>query len=131
MAAHVARRAARRTILLAEDDEEMRAMIAKALRRDGHVVLEAADGGALARRIAKRRHDDASVDLVITDVRMPGCSGLEVLESLREDDYDLPVILMTAFPEPSTRERAEALGAILFAKPFDLDDLRTAITNLA
>jgi DNA-binding response OmpR family regulator len=61
---------------------------------------------------------------------MPIASGLSVLESLRKANWRTPVILMTAFGDDATRARAEALGAVLFDKPFDVDDLRTIALNL-
>lgn len=118
-------------ILLAEDDDEWRDLIALTLRRDGHYVIEASDGGRLLVRMAaayKRTQD--SFDLVISDIRMPVCSGLQVLEALRYAHWPTPVILMTAFGDEATRNRVEKLGAVLFDKPFDLDDLRTAVLNL-
>jgi DNA-binding NtrC family response regulator len=67
--------------------------------------------------------------LIISDVRMPGVSGLDVLATLRREDWSTPVILMTAFGDLETRAEARRLGAkALFDKPFDVDDLRTAVS---
>ena len=120
-------------VLLAEDDSEMRSLIACALRLDGYDVLEAEDGGRLLVAITDAYTDGDgrdAFDLVISDVRMPVASGLAVLESLRKANWQTPVILMTAFGDDATRARAEALGAVLFDKPFDVDDLRTIALNL-
>jgi DNA-binding response OmpR family regulator len=65
-------------------------------------------------------------DLVLADVRMPVCSGLRILRELRAVRCFLPAILMTAFGDETTRNQAHTLGAVLFGKPFDLKDLRTA-----
>jgi CheY-like chemotaxis protein len=120
-------------ILLAEDDGDMRQLVADALRSDGHDVVELADGGRLLVDIAcrlKAGGDADALDLIVSDVRMPVCTGLQILEALRGANWHTPVILMTAFGDDATRRRAEALTAVLFDKPFDLDDLRTAVTNL-
>jgi DNA-binding response OmpR family regulator len=70
------------------------------------------------------------VDLLISDVRMPTCTGMQILEQLRAAHWQTPVILMTAFGDAATRQHAKALGAVLFDKPFDIDDLRTAVACL-
>jgi DNA-binding response OmpR family regulator len=118
---------------VAEDDPEMRRLVVEALRADGYDVREAPDGGrllvALAQEFAgpQRPH---LVDLLITDVRMPICTGLQIVEQLRAARWPTPVILMTAFGDARARDRAVALGAVLFDKPFDMDDLRTAVAAL-
>jgi DNA-binding response OmpR family regulator len=120
-------------VLLADDDAEMRSLVACALRSDGYEVIEASDGGRLLVAITDAYADGNgrdAFDLVISDIRMPVASGLAVLESLRKASWTTPVILMTAFGDETTRTRAEALGAILFDKPFDVDDLRTIALNL-
>jgi CheY-like chemotaxis protein len=120
-------------ILVAEDDFEMRRVVADALRDDGHEVVELADGGRFLVDIAARLKagtDADSADLIVSDIRMPVCTGLQILEVLRQARWRTPVILMTAFGDDATRRQAESLTAILFDKPFDLDDLRTAVANL-
>jgi DNA-binding response OmpR family regulator len=120
-------------VLLAEDDAEMRALVASALRQDGYEIIEVSDGGRMLVQLAsaygagQRRE---SYDLLISDIRMPVCSGLQILESLRSAHWTTPAILMTAFGDDRTRKRASGLGALLFAKPFDVDDLRTAVMHL-
>jgi DNA-binding response OmpR family regulator len=61
---------------------------------------------------------------------MPICTGLQILQALRDARRTVPVILMTAFGDDGTRDRAEDLGAIFFDKPFALDDLRTAVRSV-
>ncbi len=120
-------------ILLAEDDAEMRRIVADALRGDGYDVVELADGGRLLVDIAARfkaSEGGESLDLIVSDIRMPICTGLQILAALRDAHWRTPVILMTAFGDDSTRRYAESLSAVLFDKPFDLDDLRTAVANL-
>ncbi len=109
----------------------MRQLIVEALRRDGYDVVTASDGGrllvALARQFAEDRVEPR-VDLILSDVRMPVCTGMQILEQLRAADCKMPVILMTAFGDGTTRQRAHALGALLFEKPLELDELRTAVS---
>ncbi len=115
-------------VVVAEDDVEMRRLIVEALRRDGYHVIEASDGAQLLG--ATSHFEPDQIDLIISDVRMPAFTGLQILAALRHAGQDVPVILMTAFGDDQTRERAEALNAILFDKPFSMDDLRTAVVNM-
>jgi DNA-binding response OmpR family regulator len=112
-------------ILLAEDDAEFRALLALVLAGDGYAVDQVADGTAFLQRVGEPR----DCDLIITDIRMPGASGLEVVSGLRCRGSRVPVIMLTALNDESTQQRALLLGATLFHKPFELDDLRTAVLN--
>jgi DNA-binding response OmpR family regulator len=120
-------------ILLAEDDAEMRRLVAEALRRDGYELICVSDGGRLLVTLAHEFVDRSGgdlADLIVSDLRMPICSGMQILEQVRAAHWPIPVILMTAFGDRRTREHARMLGAVLFDKPFDLDDLRTAVAAL-
>lgn len=112
----------------------MRRLLALALRADGFEVIEAATGGELMERIAElcagRLPDRRKVDLIITDVRMPVASGLEAVTRLRQVDRTTPVIVITAFGDEATHGAAARLGAHVFDKPFDLEDLRMAALHL-
>lgn len=129
----LARPLSARRILLAEDDAELRGLIARALRHDGYEVLEVDDGGRTLVRLASvyaPAHPREAIDLLISDIRMPACSGLRILESLRRSRWKIPAILTTDFADDRTEQQAMGLGAILFAKPFDVDDLRVAVMRL-
>lgn len=119
-------------VLLAEDDHEMRRLLVATLRREGCDVIEARTGVQLSEQIAlAHEQDPPSIDLIISDVRMPGRSGLDVLGGLRRSERTTPVILITAFGDPETHAQAHRLGALaVFNKPFDLDDLRTLVLSL-
>ncbi len=125
--------AMRAHILLADDDLEMRQLLALVLRGDGYDVQEVADGRELVERLARSLDagsPEPSYDLLIADLRMPGYGGLDVLSALSCLGSGLPVIMMTAFGDQRTRRTAAALGAIAtFDKPFDLNDLRTAVLH--
>lgn len=120
-------------VLLAEDDREMRDMVATSLREDGYEVVVANDGGELLARLATASASQSPADrydLIVSDIRMPVCSGLTMLEEVRRAHWTMPIILMTAFGDEDTRARVEKNGGVLFDKPFDLDDLRTAALHL-
>ncbi len=112
-------------LLLAEDDLEMRRLLATRLRRLGFEVVEVADGWQLLElAMAGATDGSPSVGLVISDVRMPGLTGLEVLARLRRSAYPAPVILVTAFGDRATHAEATRLGAAaVLDKPFELDEL--------
>jgi CheY-like chemotaxis protein len=115
-----------RRILLAEDDSPMRALLARNLRGAGFDVVEASSGYEIFDRLAHTLYSNPApgFDLIISDVRMPGYDGLNVIASLRQLPVSIPVILITAFPTTTTRATAARLGAFaLLEKPFDLDDL--------
>lgn len=106
-------------------------LIVESLREDGNDVQEAHDGGRLLVELTHGpRCNYESVDLIVSDIRMPVCSGLQIVEALRAAHCGVPIVLMTAFGDDQTRAHAESLGAILFDKPFALDDLRTAVLAL-
>jgi CheY-like chemotaxis protein len=130
---HAGRRAG--SVLLADDDPEMRRMLARALRKWGYSVLEAHDGAHLAALldtlVLRERDGPLQIDVVVSDVRMPGASGLQSLAHVRRAGGAVPMILMTAFGDPELHLEARQLGAAaVFDKPFDVDDLCTAILNV-
>ena len=127
----VAGRSAR--ILLAEDDGEMRSMLASTLRADGYEVVEAPSGSALLEEISLLlfRGEAVPADLIVSDERMPGFLGSEVLAGLRNARWPTPFILITGFGDENTHREAYRLGAsAVFDKPFDLDDLRRTIAEV-
>ncbi|HRJ50870.1 MAG TPA: response regulator [Phycisphaerales bacterium] len=108
-----------RTVLVVDDKEMMRDSVAATLRRAGMEVRTACDGNAAIEAITARKPD-----AVITDQKMPGLSGIELLEQIRRIDEDLPVVVMTAFGSIETAVRAMRLGAFDYlTKPFEGDEL--------
>lgn len=120
-----------RTLLLIEDDREMRRMLAAALRRDGYVVVEAANGDDALDWLGPGVLDgdvERVPDLIVSDIRLPYFTGLEILESIRVAARRIPVILITGFPDRETYAEAYQLGAeCVLEKPFDLAELRAAV----
>ncbi len=127
--AHAAAQA-RPRIILAEDDQDMRQLLASALSEDGYDVIEIADGAELLQAIHSRQHQRVARG-IISDIQMPLLSGFDVLADLRSTNPTIPVILITAFGDERTHAAARMLGvAAVFNKPFDVDDLRTAVLNI-
>ncbi len=112
-------------ILLAEDDEPVRAFVRKALEMDGHSVTEAEDGGLALDILVEH---DGAFDLLLSDIRMPVMDGIALALSAAHKYANLPILLMTGYAEQ--RERASDLDAIIedvITKPFALADLRTLV----
>ena len=121
-------------ILLAEDDADLRSLLAITLRRDGYRVREVSDGTQLISELARlspdvgRRGDDL---LLITDLKLPFTDSLDVLRGLSLRRGLPNFILITAFGSDQVRQEAVALGALaVFDKPFDFDDLRGAVREM-
>jgi len=111
------------TILVVDDKEIMRDSVGATLRRAGFDVV-VAEGGESALDLVARRRPDA----VVTDLKMPGMTGIELLERIMQIDEDLPVVLMTAFGTIETAVRAIKLGAFDYiTKPFEGDELLIAV----
>jgi CheY-like chemotaxis protein len=124
----------RRRVLLADDDELFRHMVAWTLRAEGYDVVEAEDGMELVDQLASSLlgKKDEPIDLILTDVRMPGWSGVQVMASLRATDWAIPVIVVTAYRSPEVEREAYRLGAAaLFHKPCELRDLLAAVIDAA
>jgi DNA-binding response OmpR family regulator len=117
-------------LLLAEDDFELRQLLACVLRADGHEVVEACDGNELWALLSHEAgaESKAPFSLVVSDVRMPGLTAFDVLTRLQRALTETPVILITAFGDQTTHLRALRLGASrVIDKPFDCDELRDAV----
>ncbi len=111
------------TVLVVDDKEMMRDSVGTTLQRAGFTILSAPGGQQALDTIARRRPD-----CVVTDLKMPGLTGMELLESIRDIDDDLPVVLMTAYGDVGTAVKAIKLGAFDFiTKPFEGDELVIAV----
>jgi CheY-like chemotaxis protein len=115
-------------LLIADDDAPMRAWLRVALRGVSAAIEELPSGQALLERIAE---DDHAFDAVITDVRMPGPDGLKVVAMARTAGLETPMLVITAFPDPSVAATVARLPhTALLAKPFEASELRAALTAL-
>src|ERR1700689_5813703 len=114
-------------LLLVEDKNELRAMLKKALERAGYTVHEAPDGTTAIQKVRARRYL-----MVITDLKMPGASGLDVLRESKQADATIPVLLLTAFGSVEEAVSAVKEGAFDFLqKPVDLDHLKLLVQRAA
>ena len=114
-------------LLLVEDKTELRAMLRKALERAGYTVDEAPDGTAAIQKIRARRYL-----LVITDLKMPGASGLDVLRESKQADAAVPVLLLTAYGSVEEAVAAMKEGAFDFLqKPVDPEHLKLLVKRAA
>ena len=125
--------AAANHILLAEDDEDMRLLLATVLRNEGYLVTECKNGAHLLDSLSGLLLQGATseFDLIISDIRMPGLTALEILEGLFESPNLPPVILTTAFGDKAVHQEAKERGAIAtLDKPFDLKALLALLEKI-
>jgi DNA-binding response OmpR family regulator len=117
-------------ILVAEDETEMRSLLNETLRLSGCEVVECRDGLELMERLVgfQGSHKALEYDLIISDIRMPYTTGMDVLRGMREYAGDPPVILVTGFGDEHTSDTARQLGAAaVLSKPFDLSELMALV----
>jgi DNA-binding NtrC family response regulator len=106
-------------ILLVEDKDSLRQMLATAIRKEGHTVDEASDGLQATEKVRKQPYH-----LVITDLRLPTLSGLDILKTQKEIDPTIPVLIMTAYGTIEEAVEAMKQGAFDFLpKPVDMSHL--------
>jgi nitrogen regulation protein NR(I) len=111
------------TILIIDDDPQLRNSFEKLLSREGHTVLAAATGESGLEAVRK-----SLPDVVITDVRLPGMDGLKTFQAIHEIEPKLPVIVMTAYGTTDTAIRATKLGAFDYVlKPFEIPEMLSLI----
>jgi CheY-like chemotaxis protein len=114
-------------ILIAEDEEALRAMCARALATDGHHVETAGDGSEALEILIRER---GRFDLLLTDVRMPIMDGIALSLAAARDFPDVTILLMTGYADQ--RERAHGLDALVhdvIAKPFSVAELRGTVSE--
>jgi DNA-binding response OmpR family regulator len=108
-------------ILIAEDDENVRAFVVRALVHSGHEVIEAEDGGLAAEIVTA---EDGRFDLLLSDIKMPVMDGIALALTVAAQYPELTILLMTGFADQ--RERAHGLDALIYdvvPKPFSLQVL--------
>ena len=113
------------SILIVDDEQSMRDFLEILLQKEGYQVVTRGDGASALRCL-----DDNSFDLVITDIRMPGLGGLDLLHSIKGKYPTLPVILLTAFVSPDDAVAAMKDGAFDYiSKPFDVAEIKNIIRS--
>src|ERR1700751_4682331 len=114
-------------ILIADDEESMRMLVARAIAMDGHTTITAQDG-AEALEILTR--EDGAFDLLLTDIQMPIMDGIALALTAARDFPQLTILLMTGFGVQ--RKRASGINATVhdvISKPFSVADIRTAVAD--
>jgi two-component system, NtrC family, response regulator PilR len=112
-------------ILIVDDDSSIRNMLSIVLKKDGYEVASADSSEAALRRLK-----DESFDLIISDIKMPGVSGIELLKKIKALQPEVPVIMITAFASANDAVEAMKLGAEDYiTKPFNLDELKLIISK--
>jgi CheY-like chemotaxis protein len=112
-------------ILLAEDEDSLRELVARALKQDGHDVVSNCDGAAALEALMR---DDGRYDLLLTDIKMPIMDGIALALAASRDFPDMPILLMTGYADQ--RERASGLELLIrdvIAKPFTLATICGAV----
>jgi two-component system, cell cycle response regulator CpdR len=112
-------------VLLAEDEESVRLLVARALSQDGHEVVATVDG---AEALDTLQNEHGRFDLLLTDIKMPVMDGLALALSAARDYPNLPIVLMTGYADQ--RERASGLDSLIvdvITKPFTLAELKLSI----
>lgn len=113
-------------ILLAEDEDSLRELVARALKQDGHEVVANSDGAAALDALVR---DEGQFDLLLTDIKMPMMDGIALALAASRDYPALPILLMTGYAEQ--RERAGDVARMIIdvvPKPFTLVEIRKAVT---
>lgn len=113
-------------VLLVEDDRSVRVVLRRALERGGVAVTEAADALAALPFIEA---PDVPIDVLVTDVMMPGMDGPELVARARAVRPGLPVVLMSGYAEPPQRAAVAGQATLFLAKPFGAAALLTAVTS--
>jgi len=114
-------------ILVAEDDDDTRALLVAGLQHEGHNAVALEDGFELGDYLelsSSQASNELEPDVVLTDLQMPGRSGLEVLREARRQGFTCPFIVVTAYADASLCAAAHSLEpAYVLRKPFDLDQV--------
>ncbi|KJC43085.1 response regulator [Bradyrhizobium sp. LTSP857] len=114
-------------ILIADDEDSMRQLVARAIAMDGHETVTAQDGTEALEILTR---EDGAFDLLLTDIQMPVMDGIALALSVARDFPDLTILLMTGYADQ--RERASNLNALVHdvvTKPFSVADIRTAVAD--
>ncbi|MGE3148349.1 MAG: response regulator [Pseudorhodoplanes sp.] len=114
-------------VLIAEDEESLRLLVARGLSTAGHDVVGARDGGEALETLTR---EEGHFDLLLTDIKMPIMDGIALALTVSRDYPALPILLMTGYADQ--RERAHGLEALIHdvvSKPFSLDQIRNAVND--
>jgi EAL domain-containing protein (putative c-di-GMP-specific phosphodiesterase class I) len=117
--------ATRGKVLLTDDDALIRGALARRLGGLGYDVTTAADGREALELLAK-----TPFEVIVSDIAMPELDGIQLLRAVRQQDAEIPVVLITGAPDVSSAMQAIKLGALLYlTKPVDLEELKTVVAR--
>jgi len=122
-------------VLVAEDDDDLRALLIAGLELEGHRVVDLEDGFELEdylelsnRQVSRRLQPD----VIVTDEQMPGRTGLEVLREARSQGLTCPCVVISGFADETLRAAVEKLApAFVLRKPFDLEEVIELVARVA
>ena len=115
-----------KTVLLVEDDDALRSILAEALQHEGHAVIEASNGLAALSTLAA-----TPVDLVMTDLMMPKMNGWRLMSAMRERGIEVPVVIITAYMNQEGQDVLTSRDVSSFlVKPVDLDEMAKVIDGV-
>ena len=114
-------------ILIADDEDSMRQLVARAIAMDGHDTVTAEDGAEALDILTREK---GAFDLLLTDIQMPVMDGIALALAAARDHPDMTILLMTGYADQ--RERAHGLDALIHdvvTKPFSLAEIRAAVAD--
>ena len=115
----------RASVLVVDDDPDVLRAVCRLLRSQGYSVTSTNNGAEAARFVHGR-----SFDVIVSDIKMPGMDGIQLLREVREHDLHVPVVLVTGEPAVSTAVQALEYGAFHYlTKPVDADALARAVAK--
>jgi two-component system, NtrC family, response regulator PilR len=113
------------SVLIVDDERSMRDFLKILLEKEGHKVTTAESGSKALDALEKQ-----FTDIVVTDIRMPGMSGIELLETIKSQTPEMPVVMITAFASPDDAVLAMKNGAFDYiSKPFNVDEIKSVIES--
>ncbi len=115
-------------VLIADDEEDLTWSISRSLTRDKKdIQVICVNSGDEALRVIQNQ----PIDLLVTDLRMPGYTGLELMDAILNNHRDVKVIVMTAYGSPETEDRVREKGGLYYIeKPFEINDLKQMIYSV-
>jgi len=115
-------------VLIADDEEDLTWSISRSLKRDKtDIQVICVNSGDEALRVIQQQ----PIDLLVTDLRMPGYTGLELMDAILNNHRNVKVIVMTAYGSPETEDRVKEKGGLYYIeKPFEINDLKQMIYSV-
>ncbi len=118
-------------VLIADDEVHTRLSLSFILESAGYLVTNAPDGQEALDKILTLRRTSHPIDLLVLDIEMPGLTGWELLDELKEQNIILPTIIITGFSDsPTHRKFVEGRHVEFIVKPFNPQRLRASVSNL-